>query len=400
MKRTAEVVIIGGGIAGTSIAFYLSQMGVNDVILLERDSLASAATGNTEGFVRMHHTNPWDASMALKGWEVYSNWSEIIGGYCGFIKTGYLLLVGQRDLANLHSNIEMLKGLGINTGAITPNELRKMQPFLFLDDVAGAAYEPEAGYADGTLSVNSLSDRIRESGVIIEQSSIVTGITASNNKIDGVLVGGEKISASIVVIAAGAWSGLLTKTIGVNIPIEARKVSAGILKRPPEINNHMIVMDFAQSRTAFRPEGKDLTTTTIRGKPEKQYPIVDPDNFDRHTEMNDIILSGMKLAHRIPAMENAGWIRTWASVDSFTPDGHPILDKIDGIDGLYIAAGFSGGGFKMGPAIGMCMSELIMEGKASSVDISHYAINRFAKGNPIVGEFEYSNDTVNQLLSK
>jgi len=400
LKRTAEVVIIGGGIAGTSIAFYLSQMGVNDVILLERDSLASAATGNTEGFVRMHHTNPWDASMALKGWEVYSNWSEIIGGYCGFIKTGYLLLVGQRDLANLHSNIEMLKGLGINTGAITPNELRKMQPFLFLDDVAGAAYEPEAGYADGTLSVNSLSDRIRESGVIIEQSSIVTGITASNNKIDGVLVGGEKISASIVVIAAGAWSGLLTKTIGVNIPIEARKVSAGILKRPPEINNHMIVMDFAQSRTAFRPEGKDLTTTTIRGKPEKQYPIVDPDNFDRHTEMNDIILSGMKLAHRIPAMENAGWIRTWASVDSFTPDGHPILDKIDGIDGLYIAAGFSGGGFKMGPAIGMCMSELIMEGKASSVDISHYAINRFAKGNPIVGEFEYSNDTVNQLLSK
>ena len=108
----------------------------------------------------------------------------------------------------------------------------------------------------------------------------------------------------------------------------------------------------------------------------------------------------MKLAHRIPAMEEAGWIKTWASVDSFTPDGHPILDKVEGVDGLYIAAGFSGGGFKMGPAIGMCMSELIIEGKSTSVDISRYGINRFEKGNPIVGEFEYSNDTVNQLLTK
>ena len=144
MKKTAEVVIIGGGIAGTSIAFYLSQMGVTDVILLERDSLGSVATGNTEGFVRMHHTNPWDASMALKGWEVYSNWNEIIGGLCGFVKTGYLLLVGPQDLSNLHSNIEMLKGLGVDTEAITPHELNKIQPFLYLDDVAGAAYEPEA----------------------------------------------------------------------------------------------------------------------------------------------------------------------------------------------------------------------------------------------------------------
>ncbi len=399
MKTTAQVVIIGGGVAGASIAYYLAEKGMKDVLLLEKGSLASGATGNTEGFVRMHHTNPWQAAMALRSWEVYRNWGDIIGGYCGFRKTGYLLLVGHRDIDHLQANVKMLKEIGVNTEAISTDDVRSLQPFLNTGDVGAAAYEPESGYADGSLTVNSFIERAREMGVRVKQDAPVMGIKVKNGRVQGVVLDGQEVHAPIVVLAAGAWSATLALTAEVDIPVESRRVAAGILKRPSEIKDHMIVMDFAQSRTAFRPEGRDLTTTTIREVPKRQYPLVDPDNFDHHIGNEDLILTGSRLSYRFPIMADAGWVRTLASVDSFTPDGHAILDKTPGVDGLYVAAGFSGGGFKIGPALGMCMAELIIDGRASTADIVPFRLSRFEEGKPIISEHEYSNDTARQVLS-
>jgi glycine/D-amino acid oxidase-like deaminating enzyme len=176
----ADVVVIGGGILGAATTYWLTQMGVHNVALLEKDGLATGATGRSAGLVRMHYTNEWDAALAFESWKLFSTWSETVGGDCDFRKTGFLMIVGPDSVDSLHRNVAMLRGIGVNTRVLSSEELRDLQPALSLEGVGAAAYEPDSGYADPTSTTTSLARRAADGG-----ARVLQGVAAESIDVQG-----------------------------------------------------------------------------------------------------------------------------------------------------------------------------------------------------------------------
>ena len=393
MNKTSEAVVIGGGIVGASIAHYLALKGVKNIVLLEKDALASGATGLATALVRMHYTNPWDSALALRSWEVFVNWSELIGGSCGFNKTGFIFTVGHQETEKLQKNVDVMRQLsGINTHVLSPAELKEMLPLWNFDDIGAAAYEPDSGYADPYSATTSLGGRARELGVSILLGVQATAIRAEGDRVKGVETSTGFISTPIVVLAAGAWSTPLAQTVGLELPVTGMLLSAGILERPSGLEgSHLACIDAAQG-IYFRPDTAKLTIAGLSSVVDRRESPkdLDPDSFTTEPPLDWTVRTGTRMANRIPGMIDAGWQRAWSGVDGNTPDGHAILDKAPGVDGLYLAVGMSGTGFKTAPAIGMCMSELITGGAAKMVDIGAFSLNRFSEGRLLVGQHEYN----------
>ena len=393
MAATAPAVVIGGGIVGGSISHYLAQKGLSGVVLLERDTIGSGATGSSGALVRTHYSNPWDAAVALKGLEVYTHWEDLIGGDPGFRKTGFIQVVGHQDGDKLLKNVAMLQRVGVNTRSISLEDLRLLQPFCSLRDIGGAAYEPDSGHADGYSAATSMTRRARELGVRVRQGVKALGILEEGDKVVGVETSEGEIETPVVVLAAGAWSAVLARTVGVDLPVAGRRLTAGMLERPPELGEpHMTFIDHSVGNY-FRPDVGSMTLLGIRSPNSGEYLQVDPDNYDANIAPEWRARAALQLTHRIPEMMTARWRRTWASVDGYTPDGHMILGRVPEVEGLYLATGMSGAGFKTGPAVGMAMAELVLEGQARTVDISPFRLSRFEEGRPIVAEHEYAVQT-------
>lgn len=388
MKKTAQAIVIGGGIAGASIAYFLARLGTKDVLLLEKGGLASGATGVSAALVRMHYTNPWDAQLALYSWELFRQWEDVLEGQCSFKETGFLMIGSREDAANVRANVKMLQGLGINTHVLAPEDVKLLQPFMNVEDIGAAAYEPESGFADGSDTVHSLIEGAKKAGAKVRQGTAVERIKVEDGKVSGVVLKDEEIDAPIVVLAAGAWSKALARTAGVELPLRIRSIFAGVVQRPPTIKTHMVVIDRVTD-TYFRPDTADLTLLGLRSKTPEEQEAQEVEKAPTQFNTANIAFSVDKLTRRIPAMSDASLKRVWMGVDGFTPDGHCVLDKAPGVEGLYLAVGFSGTGFKVGPAVGRCMSELVLHGKAATVDINAFRLSRFAEGKPLIGEHEY-----------
>ncbi len=390
LNRVADAVVIGGGVVGASIAHYLADKGLTNVVILERNRVGSGATGKTSGLIRMHYTNPWDAALTRASLEVFQNWSDVIGGNCGFHRSGFLFIIGHQEIPLLQANVKMLQEAGVNTWIISPEDVKLMQPFMEVEDVGAAAYEPDSGYADGWDTANSLAQRAKDMGVEVRQGIEATQIVVEKGKVNGVMTSQGVVSAPTVILAAGPWSAPLALTAGIDLPVRGRRSCSGVLERPASIEDHMVVIDQAL-HLSFHPDAPNLTLfgvrTTIQGIEDGG---ADPDAYSTRAGQTDLANVSSRMIRRIPAMVDAEFKGTWAGVDGFTPDGHAILDKAPDVEGLYIAAGFSGTGFKTSPAVGKCMAELILEGKATTVDIDAFRLSRFAEGKPLVGEHEYA----------
>ena len=390
MAQTASAAIVGGGIVGASIAHYLAAGGMKDIVLLEQHSVASGATGNSGALVRMHYANPHDAAMALKSLEVFANWGQLIGGDSGFKKTGFLQIVAPHDVENLRSNVAMLRDVGVNTWTISPDEVGDLQPWFRTDDIGAAAYEPDSGCADGHSAATSMVHRARELGVQIQQDNRVLRVLTEGSRVTGVETSRGEISSPVVVLAAGAWSAPLARTAGVDVPVSAQRIAAGMLVRPPELRGpHLTIIDDVTDNY-FRPDVEDLTLLGIRAPGGSGHITVDPDSYDATIREEWSTHSAWQISNRIPAMAEAGWRRSWTSVDGFTPDGHMILDTVSSLSGFYVAAGMSGSGFKTGPAVGIAMSELILDGVAKTIDITAFRMSRFQEGDTFTDETDYT----------
>src|SRR5262249_6201466 len=197
--------VIGGGVNGASITYALAARGVK-VVLVEKGALASGASGRSSALVRMHYTNEWDARLAWASFPVFKHWAELMGGPAVFTHTGFVNVVGPAYAQNLRRNVEMLKGLGINTTALTGGELKELQPFANVDDIGAAAYEPESGYANPAETVEGFRRRATELGARVLQWTPVTAVVRRGNRVTGVETAGGPIDAGSVIIAAGAWS--------------------------------------------------------------------------------------------------------------------------------------------------------------------------------------------------
>ena len=382
MTRSYDAIVIGAGVIGASVAYNLSQRGLK-VLILERQSAAAGATGASSGLVRMHYDIAVDAGLAWQSFHFFRNWRERIGGECGFHRTGFLQIVSPEKNAQLRGNVEMQKRLGILTEVITAAEVKKLAPMFRTDDFELAAYEPESGYADPVLTTNSFLEQAKSRGAVLMQDGEVTGIRLSGGKVTGVDCSRGSFDAPILVNCAGTFADRVGRMAGVEIPLTTWTHDVAFVKRPPTVGLHPTCIDDALSMY-FRPEG-ELTLIGLEDNnrlgepPQSELSRVDPEFVMRAID---------RICERMEGMDEGALHSTHVGRDGLTPDQRAIMDQA-GPDGFYIACGFSGTGFKLSPAVGVCMSELILDGGAQLVDISSLTLRRFVRGELLRGEHSY-----------
>ncbi|HTP01661.1 MAG TPA: FAD-dependent oxidoreductase [Anaerolineales bacterium] len=383
MSTTADVIIIGAGVQGASLAFHLAQRGVK-ALVLEKKFVAAGATGRSSGLVRMHYDVRQDTELAWLSFQYFRNWKEMVGGECGFTRTGFVQLVGPSDIERLKANVAMHRQLGVPEFLIDGDDLKRLAPSFSTEDVEVAAYEPESGYAMPSDTANALLNAARAKGAQLVQDCAVTEITAHGGRVSGVETSQGAFSAPIVVNAAGAWAGRLNDIVGLDLPYDTWRHETMFVVRPPQVGPaHPTVIDFT-NEMYFRPEGSLTLIGLEDGNPLGESPDSDAD----HARPGFVERGIDRICRRIPAMEYGGLHSAHAGYDGITPDQHPMLGAA-GPDGFYLDCGFSGTGFKTAPAVGLCMSELILDGQAKTIDISVFSPHRFAEDKPIAGPNGY-----------
>ena len=376
MTITTEAVIIGGGVMGTSILYSLALRGVEAPVLLERDTLGSGSTGRSSGVIRMHYSTEVNARLAWKSCAIFESFDEIVGGDVGWVKTGFMVFVPEDSIDGLHANITMQQSVGIDTHIVSHDEARELAPAFALGETEAFAWEPESGYGDPSGTALAYSTRARDMGAKVVLESPVTSVEISGGKVVAVTTASERYETPTAVVATGPWSSRFLKKLGIELPLEATRHEVFLLRRPMErLPFHPGGGDMS-NLVYFRPEGSDLTLVGNGNREED----TDPDTYNPRLSMDFVEDIWPRLVKRIPAIEDAELFTGYAGLYTTTPDLHPIIDKVDGIEGLYICTGFSGHGFKLSPAVGTVMSELILDGSATTIDISTLRMTRFAEG--------------------
>lgn len=385
MNATSDVVVVGAGAMGCSIAFHLARTGAGRVAVFDKGGICSGMTYRSGALVRLHYTNPHEARVALKAYEYFHNWADLVGGDCGFQNTGFLFVVAPEQVPMLHENVAMLRGLGVDTEVISARDVQEAQPFARVDDIGAAAYEPGSGYADPHKTTMAFADAARRHGAVFHTGCAVTGIRVQAGKVVGVDTAEGPVDTGAVVVAAGPWAPALLKTAGVAFGITPTVAEIVFFRRPPPTSaGHMVYIDRAAG-SYFRPaQGRMTFVGAGHGEPR----LGDPDHLLDSNSPGQEELARERVAARIPAYAGAEYTYGHQGVYDMSEDGKAVLDRAPGVDGLYIAGGFSGTGFKKSPAVGLLMSELVL-GREPSVPIHPFRFSRFSEGEPIRGEHEY-----------
>ncbi len=384
MNQTFDAIVIGAGVMGASIAFHLAERGLK-VVILERKVTASGATGHSSGLVRMHYDLVAESELTFKSYQIYfSNWKDRVGGDCGFQQTGFLQIARREHEAKLRGNVANQQKIGINTSVIDVGEVRRLFPDLITEHFDYAAYEPDSGYADATLTTNSFIEAAKRHHATLIQNCEVTAIHAAGGKVTGVSTEKGDFAAPIVVNAAGAWAKHVASLAGIEVPIETWTHDVAFLHRPPSLGRIPACIDDVIN-CYYRPEGSALILAagedeSLRGEP--------PDAEDQTPSPTFLEKLIDQMVQRIPKIEESGLHSIHVGRDGITPDQRAIYSGTD-LNGFYLACGLSGTGFKTSPAAGASMVELILDGKPSTVDITAFRFSRFAEGNLLEGEYGY-----------
>lgn len=381
---TSDAVVIGGGVIGASLAFYLAKAGLT-VTLIEKKYLGHGGSGASTAIIRMHYDNAPETRLAVASYPVWANWADNVGaGDVGFEKTGVLWLAGEADADRLRNNVTMHRAIGAKAQAVTPLEIGFIEPALDTTSVAVAAWEPESGCVNPLGATFGFAEAAREKGVEAQLDTTVVDLTVTANRIVGVRTNRGYVNTEVVVNAAGPWAGHVAQMVDVAVPIAVQRHQVAVFGQPPELRRrHVAVMDHLTG-IYLRPEGEEATQVGIDQRGEE----ADPDGYNRALDLDFPELARRRLAVRLPAMAHGVFRGGWSGLFDLTPDGKAILGAA-GPEGFYLACGFSGAGFKLAPAVGLCMSELIVGGLSKTVDLTPFRLSRFAQGQPIRGEWEY-----------
>jgi sarcosine oxidase subunit beta len=387
MSQTSDAVVIGAGIMGCSVAFHLAQRGLS-VTVLEKETVGAGGTGRSSAIIRQHYSNELTARMALHSLRVFQEFDARVGGECGFQQTGWVAIASARDQAGLEANVELQRAFGINTGMLSVEQLQEMVPGVETGDLVAAAYEPESGYADPHLTVNAYADAARRHGAKIVVDARVTGVVFEGDKVVGVETGRGAHQAPIVINCGGPWGAQIARMCGVEVPIVSSRIQVAVFRRPQDYRGHPVVMDFING-VYLRPETGNLTLVGSID-PAEADDIVDPDQFGEHADTEFISQMGEQMLRRYPPMELSESMGGYASLYSVTPDWHPIIDELPPGSGCFICSGFSGHGYKLGPAVGFMVADLVTGESDPEFSTDLFRFSRFAEGDLVRGTYEYS----------
>lgn len=386
-----EVIVIGAGVVGCSLAFHLARSGARVTVFDKEREVCAGMSARSGALLRMHYTFAPEAELAWKSLRYFAHWDEIVGRDaerrgCGFVRTGFTIVVGPPNAEKLRANVAMLRAVGVDTNVIEPAELRSLEPAINVDDVALAAYEPQSGYADPVAATRSIAEAAARHGAGFQLGVPIASIDAAGGRVRGVIdAAGKRHAADAVCVVAGPWTDRLLKPLGASIGIRAERAQIAFFKRPASLK-HCGCIDTI-SGSYFRPQGAEETLIGL-GDVKAEYEP-DPDSFREDNDADFVTEVAERLAHRVPAMAGAGYSRGHAGIYDVSPDSRAVMGGVPDVGGLYVAAGFSGTGFKTAPAVGAAMAELILTGHPTTVDLRPFGFARLREGRPIRGEHEY-----------
>jgi sarcosine oxidase subunit beta len=382
--RTADVVVIGGGVYGCSIAYNLVKHGAGSVLLLERGELCSGGTGKSCAIVRTHYSIPTNMVHAVESLKIFERFDEVVGGDAGWHRTGYIVLGPEEHREPMETVFKAQNELGIDTATLTPDEARQIHPMLTLDDVDVIGYDTQAGYCDPYLVTTSYAARAKELGARVLTETPVTGL-ALDSGVTRVTTPSGTIETEAIVLAVGPWTNALAAGMGVELPYE--------------VSRHKVVtLKAAEPYRAEWPVVKDLTTedkiylryTTggamLLGTGDHGDPIEDPDSLSDHVDTGHLARVATLMANRMPPFAEAELTAGWTGAYDITPDWNPIVGPVPGVDGLHVAVGFSGHGFKLAPTVGEALAQTVL-GIEPRVSIEDYSLTRFAEGKALQGAY-------------
>ncbi|MER3418614.1 MAG: FAD-dependent oxidoreductase [Chloroflexota bacterium] len=382
---TGDVIVVGAGVQGVSLAFHLAERGAS-VIVCERQSVGAGATGRSSGFVRMHYDLEAEVRLAWASLPYFWDWTERVGaGDPGFVRTGFLQLVPRGLSDHLRANTAMQQQLGVPTLLLGTDDVERLVPDLILEDVEVAAYEPLSGYADPAATAAGFLAAARNLGTRYVGGCRVERVTTDGERVTGVATDRGTFAAPTVVDAAGAWAGALAATVGVEVPIETWRHDTFILGRPAGLRSPLpIVLDHALG-IYLRPEGAHQL---LVGLEDENHLGGDPDRPLEATPATTTEIAIERLTRRLPIAESATLERTFAGQDGMTPDQRAIIGPA-GPDGFWLCCGFSGTGFKTAPAVGAALAAWICGAEPDGGVLAPFRLERFRTGALLVGDHPY-----------
>jgi sarcosine oxidase subunit beta len=369
LPRSADIVIIGAGAIGASIAYQLGRRGARDVVVLERDTVGAGSTSKAAGGIRVQFGTRVEIELSLRGIAFFKRFEDEMGVPCDFHQEGYLFVVtDEATLARFRTNVALQRSMGADVRVIAPDDARALVPALNVDDALAAIWGPLDGHASPNDVVQAYAAQARARGVRIVEDTPVTGIVVERGRVAGVLTPAGPIATRLVVNAAGPWAPLVGRMAGLSLPVDPRR-------------RHIFVTDAFDGIRHPMP----LVTDTGSGfycRSEQGAILMSPGDIGATTEYQaQVDWSMLELAveraiRRIPALEGAQVRHAWAGLRPLTPDGRAILDWAPGVEGLYLAVGFCGHGFQHSPAVGETVAEVLLDGR-STLDIQDLRLGRF-----------------------
>ncbi len=370
---TAEVVIIGAGIMGCSIAYHLAERGVRDVVVLERDQIGRGATADAAGGIRLQFSTETNIRLSQISLEYWEQFEERFGVDINLRQQGYLfLLTSQDDVPVFQHNLELQQSLGVPVRWVSPEDIRELNPSVLVDDVIGGTFCPRDGWADTSTSTMGFAQAARRAGVRIFEESPVSGIVVEGGRVTGVQTGNATIATPLVICCAGPQTNAVSRLAGLDLPIHPyRRMS--FITEPFDLIPSTVPMTIEFARSLyFHPESHGfLFGMSNKDEPSSENKVVDDDWMVATVEA---------LIERAPIFEQAEILRGWAGFYEVTPDDNPLVGPVPDLDGFLVAAGFSGHGFMQGPAIGRVVAEIVVDGAASTIDVSAFRPSRFREG--------------------
>src|SRR5215211_4622614 len=381
--KGVDVAVIGAGVVGASVAFHLAERGAKTMVLDRGDPAGS--TARSGALIRAHYPTALEADLAWESLTKYFEpWGERVGGGCGFTRTGFAYLVGEQNIDALRYNVALQRKVGVETELVGPDELCDIEPALRAEGVALAAYEPRGGYADPAATAIGFLRAAQALGGRFERRR-ATALLVRGERVRGVQTDEGPVAAGNVVLAAGAWSVPLAGSAGVRLPIRPARVRVALFERPYELPTHLALIDTTEGFYA-RPAAERATLVGSRDSLEW---VDDPDAPTPEPDAAFVESVSCKIGNRIPAMAGAPYRSGRSGILDMTPDGRPILGPA-GPDGLCLAAGWSGTGFKKAPAAGAELARWVTDGAPKRPELLDYRLSRFEEGAQIRGAHEYA----------
>lgn len=368
----AEAIIIGGGIIGLSTAYHLAAKGLTDVLLLDKSMLGQGSTGKCAGGIRTQFSTEINIRFSLESVKVFDRFEQDFGADPEFRRVGYLFLASTAEqMAVLENNAGLAARHGVEVELLDPAGIRDRWPFLETADTLGGSYSPQDGYAGPYEVCQGFARAARKLGVNIQEETEVVGIETSGGGIKGVvLANGKKVATDMVINAAGPFAGRVAALAGAELPVKPYRRQL-LFSDPFDLlpEKFPLIIDLEQS-WYIRREGAGL----LLAGPQDEV-----SSFNETWDFEAMEWTAERGLKRVPILERARLVRGWGGLYEVSPDHHAIIGPHPGVKGLYNVNGFSGHGFQHGPAAGLVAAEMIVDGKASTIDIHPLRTERFAE---------------------